>query len=145
MQTDLYTAFLRAADRIENNPSCFRWTETRIPHDSEDVGCVLGWVACEMEIGLGGHHADTVLGLLALPHFGDFSVWLRELDGNADGHGLRGDDGLSPAARFWITPKRVAAATRQYAETYLKPAQEPALPKLLKSLDTAPIMQPETN
>lgn len=155
MQTDIYTAFLRAADRIENNPSCFRWSETRIPFRNEDdgsvsgqdLGCVLGWVAFEMDLSLGGHHADTVLSMIGLSHFSDFSIILRELDGNAGSGPSEEIKGFSfsCAAVFWTTPKRVAAASRKYAETYLKPAREPALTKLLQNIDTVPIMQPETN
>src|SRR5216684_8664065 len=36
---------LKTANHIEKNPRCYRYTSNRIPLCSDDVGCILGWMA----------------------------------------------------------------------------------------------------
>jgi hypothetical protein len=36
---------LKTATHIEKSPRCYRYTSNRIPQCSDDVGCILGWMA----------------------------------------------------------------------------------------------------
>jgi len=36
---------LKTENHIERNPRCYRYTSNRIPVCSDDVGCILGWMA----------------------------------------------------------------------------------------------------
>ena len=35
----------KTANHIERNPSSYCYTSTRIPRDTGDTGCILGWMA----------------------------------------------------------------------------------------------------
>lgn len=118
---DLYTAFMRTADRIEKNPTCCLISETELPKAETSYGCVLGWLAYEM--GWKYPHADHVLPHLGLPHFSEFStrMWDIHIDHER-------------AGQWWYTPETI----RDYAREHVPkpPALDPALAKLLKGLDT---------
>lgn len=124
---DLYTAFMRTADRIEKHPGMCHLSETRVPKSDEDEGCVLGWVAYEMGYKL--RHADDVLDYMGLEHFTDFSVQMIAINEKTAGY----------ASSDWLAWHRNPEAIRTFAERNLvkpKPTREPGLVKLLAGLDS---------
>lgn len=124
---DLYTAFMRTADRVGKNPGTCHLCVTDIPASGRDGGCVLGWVAYEM--GLKMIHADGMLRHLGLEHFTDFSTRMININEKTSGYASHGYSG-------WY---RNPEAIRTYAERYLekpKPTRDPGLDKLLAGLDS---------
>lgn len=122
---DLYTAFMRTADRVEKNPGACHLCITDIPAGGRDGGCVLGWVAYEM--GLKMIHADGMLRRLGLEHFTDFSTRMIDINEKTSSY-------PSPSYVSWY---RNPETIRTYAERYLekpKSTVDPAFSKFRESL-----------
>lgn len=108
----IYDAFLKAADFIEQNPKRLDMSVTGKPDGGGQVkGCILGWVGAFA--GKNFSHADDILQFTPHSSFGEFISTL---------HGfvpqLCGDD------------KFVPLAMRVYAETYLKDFVAPPRPRI---------------
>lgn len=97
----IYDAFLKAADFIEQNPRRLNMTVTTKPDGGQMQGCALAWVGAFA--GKNFSHADDMLRFT--PHKG-FSQFLMAMYSLAPS--LRSDDRLIPQAM------------RAYANTYLK-------------------------
>jgi hypothetical protein len=74
----MYEAFLKAADFIEQNPGRLHMSVTHPPRGPQDQGCILAWVG--HFAGIKFDHADDVLTHLPHCSFGDFISGLNKID-----------------------------------------------------------------
>jgi hypothetical protein len=103
---------LKAANHIEKNPRCYRYTSNRIPLCSDDVGCILGWMAYfSAEHECGGLTSEAIARMTCDPLYAcnvGYNDFFKRLD-----------ECYPPYRGHWRSDAtHAAAALRAYAARY---------------------------
>lgn len=109
-------AILRAADRIEREPSCYRFQSIGIP-DCGTSGCMWGWIAFEM-----GNINDWDIGPTCE------TVTGKSLFEGAQEHLYAFSKTVSEHLNYQDKPLVAAACLRAYADKYF-PVVSPIVPE----------------
>lgn len=105
-------AILRAADRVEREPSCYRFNGTTVPPGCGTPSCMLGWIGFELGIPAGElvHRLAEFLHTGNMPHTWDLSYACNLYNSCEFG--------------YVHNPAIAAAGMRAYADRYF-PADAP--------------------
>jgi hypothetical protein len=134
MKVDFYTAFMRAADHIEQQPDSFDFGNCAVPLlDCGTTGCALGWVGFYAHLPI-PENSDGYLPVNVVSDGFSKSdmLFYREMD--ALQNGLKDEF----YAESWIHDAQLCAKLmRLYAKRYFQPSRNPVVEKILQSINEA--------